>query len=232
MTNLTGSYRRHRFQSLSAIEAQARGEQDPFQLGYEEGLRQGQERGFQQGLEDGRVQGEAQGYETGYQKGLLEGQALGQQAFNQAMAPLQAIGRALEELRQQNLADHTEHLCGLVEQVARRVIHAELSLNPDQLRKLVEDALSRMDTRKGEVTVFLSPDDCARLAEIGTDRIGGCPLQAVGDVAGARFEVGGMRCRHPLCVGRVRRRGVRGVVPGGVSHGPRTPRRSRCRRGS
>ncbi len=178
MTNLTGSYRRHRFQSLSAIEAQARGEQDPFQLGYEEGLRQGQERGFQQGLEDGRVQGEAQGYETGYQKGLLEGEALGQQAFNQAMAPLQAIGRALEELRQQNLADHTEHLCGLVEQVARRVIHAELSLNPDQLRKLVEDALSRMDTRKGEVTVFLSPDDCARLAEIGTDRIGGCPLQA------------------------------------------------------
>ena len=124
------------------------------------------------------MQGEAQGYETGYQKGLLEGEALGQQAFNQAMAPLQAIGRALEELRQQNLADHTEHLCGLVEQVARRVIHAELSLNPDQLRKLVEDALSRMDTRKGEVTVFLSPDDFARLAEIGTDRIGGCPLQA------------------------------------------------------
>jgi flagellar assembly protein FliH len=178
MEKLKGNYRRHRFLSLAAVEAGERGELDPFQQGYEEGLRQGQERGLEQGLDDGRRQGEAQGYEIGYKNGLAQGQAAGQEAFAAAMAPLAHIQRALEELRRQDLHEHTEHLCALVEQVARRVIHAELSLNPHQLQKLVEDALSRMDTRKDDLTIFVSTDDYQRLAKTGTNRIGGFPVQA------------------------------------------------------
>ncbi|UDL05539.1 FliH/SctL family protein [Marinobacter sp. CA1] len=186
MDKLRGNYRRHRFRSLAALEASDRGEQDPFQQGYDEGFRQGQERGLEQGLADGRSQGEAQGYEAGYQQGLGKGEDAGRHTFNAALAPLQSIQGKLEELRQQELREHTEQLCQLVEQVARRVVHAELSLNPGQMLKLVEEALTRMDTRKGDVTVYLSPDDYQRLARTGTNHIGDYPVQpddalAIGD---------------------------------------------------
>lgn len=177
MEKLRGNYRRFRFQSLTALEAGDRGEQDPFQQGYDEGFRQGQERGLEQGLADGHSQGEARGYEAGFQQGLAKGEEAGRDAFTSAMSPLQALQRSLEDLRQQELSEHTDHLCQLVEQVARRVIHAELSLNPDQMLKLVEEALTRMDTRKGDVSVFLSPEDYQRLAKTGTNRIGDYPIQ-------------------------------------------------------
>jgi flagellar assembly protein FliH len=177
MEKLRGNYRRYRFQSLAAVEAGERGESDPFQQGYDDGFAQGQERGLEQGLEDGRAQGETRGYEQGYQKGYQEGREAGEQTFTSAMEPLQRLQQEFEALRQQELSEHTEHLCSLVEQVARRVIHAELSLNPDQMQKLVEDALSRMDTRKGDITVFLSGTDYHNLAKTGTNRIGGYPIQ-------------------------------------------------------
>lgn len=177
MEKLKGNYRRYRFQSLAAVEASERGENDPFQQGYDAGFAHGQERGLEQGLEDGRAQGETRGYEQGYQKGYQEGREAGEQVFTQALEPLQRLQRELETLRQQELSEHTEHLCSLVEQVARRVIRAELSLNPDQMQKLVEDALSRMDTRKGDITVFLSATDYQNLARTGINRIGGYPIQ-------------------------------------------------------
>lgn len=177
MEKLRGNYRRHRFRSLAALEAGERGETDPFQQGYEEGFAQGQERGLEQGLADGHAQGEPRGYESGFQKGYQEGRETGELEFTNALEPLKRIQAELDNLRQQDLAEHTEHLCSLVEQVARRVIHAELSLNPDQMERLVEDALSRMDTRKGDITVFLSETDFQNLAKTGTNKINGYPLQ-------------------------------------------------------
>lgn len=177
MEKLRGNYRRYRFQSLAAIEAGERGETDPFQKGYDEGFAQGMERGLEQGLEDGRAQGEPRGYEQGYRKGYEEGRQAGEQTFMRALEPVQRIGEALENLRRQELNEQAEHICSLVEQVARRVIHAELSLNPGQIQKLVEDALSRMDTRKGDITIFLSPADYQNLAKAGINRIGGYPVQ-------------------------------------------------------
>jgi flagellar assembly protein FliH len=178
MEKLKGHYRRHRFNSLAALEAADRGEQDPLQQGYDTGFSQGQERGLEQGLEEGRAQGEAAGYQAGYQAGLAQGEAAGRQAFLAAMEPLAQIQQQMEELHQEALNEHTDHLCALVEQVARRVIHAELSLNPDQLKTLVEEALGRMDTRKGDVTIFVSPDDYQRLTQTGTNSIAGYPIQA------------------------------------------------------
>lgn len=178
MEKLRGNYRRHRFQSLGALEARDRGEQDPFQHGYDEGFRQGQDRGLEQGIAEGRSQGEAQGYEAGYREGLARGEEAGRQNFDPAMQALALVQRGLEELRQQALSEHTENLCTLVEQVARRVIHAELTLNPDQLLKLVQESLTRMDTSKGSVKIYLSTDDYQRLAKTGTNRIGDYPLLA------------------------------------------------------
>jgi len=177
MEKLKGNYRRFRFQSLSTLNARERGEQDPFQKGYEEGFRQGEERGFEQGLTDGQSQGQARGYEAGFQEGLAKGQAAGQAEFTAAMAPLAALQQALEELRRRELNEQTETLCLLVEQVARRVIHAELTLNFEQLVKLIEEAIGRLDPSQEPVTVYLSPEDHQRLAKIGTNMIGDYPLR-------------------------------------------------------
>lgn len=184
MEKLTGHYRRHRFQSLGSVQARQNGQPDPCQQGYDEGFRQGQERGLQQGLADGFSQGEQQGYQEGLKRGHSQGEQAGRETFEQALAPLAQLQKGLESLRQQSLTDHTDNLCHLVEQVARRVIQAELSLNPEQILKLVEEAIGRMDTRKGPVTVYLSPDDHERLAKIGRNRIGEYPIHADDQLSG------------------------------------------------
>lgn len=177
MEKLTGSYRRFRFQSLSTLNAKERGEQDPFQQGYEEGFRQGEERGFEQGLNDGQSQGQVRGYELGFLEGQAKGLEAGRGEFEAAMAPLAAAQQALEELRRRELSEQTDSICMLVEQVARRVIHAELTLNPNQLLKLVEEAIGRLDSPREPVTVYLSAEDHQRLAKIGTNMIGDYPLR-------------------------------------------------------
>jgi flagellar assembly protein FliH len=176
MEKLTGNYRRHRFHPLNILEAQERGKQDPYQQRYEEGFRQGEERGFEQGLVDGHSQGKAQGYEAGFREGEIKGMQAGRQDFDAVLAPLESIQKALEELHQRELGEHTNNLCMLVEQVARRVIHAELSLNPTQLTKLVEDAIGRLHPTREPIAVYLSPDDHQRLATIGTTKIGDYPI--------------------------------------------------------
>lgn len=177
MEKLLGNYRRHRFMSLSSLEAQERGETDPFQQGYDDGFVQGQEKGLQQGLEDGRQQGHQQGFHTGFNEGKQQGELGGRKHFEAAMEPLSVIQQALEECRQQQLADNTESLCALVEQVARRVIHAELTLNPNQILVLVKEALTQFDVTKGPVQIFLSADDHHRLAKVGINSCGDYPLR-------------------------------------------------------
>lgn len=176
MEKLTGNYRRYRFQPLAALEARDRGEQDPFPQGFEEGFKQGQERGLEQGLEQGLAEGKSQGFKAGYQEGLSQGEKEGRAMFTPALDSLHSIQDSLEALRQQEMRDHTDNLCALVEQVARRVIHAELTLNPNQLEKLVVEALSRMDSRAGSVNIHLATDDHERLAKTGTTHIGDYPI--------------------------------------------------------
>jgi flagellar assembly protein FliH len=48
-------------------------------------------------------------------------------------------------------------LVELVEQVARRVIHAELTLQPQQLLHLVSEALSGLQGESVGVQIFLNP---------------------------------------------------------------------------
>lgn len=176
MEKLLGNYRRHRFLSLSSLEAKERGEEDPFQQGYDEGYVQGQEKGLQQGLEDGRQQGHQQGFQSGHKEGKQQGEEAGRQAFDSAMAPLANLSRLLEQTRQQQLAENTESVCHLVEQVARRVIHAELTLNPAQILVLVKEALAQFDTNKGPLQIFLSAEDHRRLAKVGINHCGDYPL--------------------------------------------------------
>ncbi len=149
---------------------------DPFQQGYDDGFIQGQEKGLAQGLIDGRQQGHEQGMQAGYSEGLKAGEASGKADFIDAIDPAQAMQKALEEARNQQLKDNTDSLCELVEQVARRVIHAELTLNPKQILGLVNEAVGRMDSSQGPLKIFLSSEDHQRLAKVGVNHCGAYPL--------------------------------------------------------
>jgi len=178
MQQLRGNYRTYRFPSLATVEARETGQPNPHQSGYDDGHAEGMERGFQQGLSEGKEQGHQEGLEKGKQEGYSQGYDEGRQVFEKAMETLNLIQKEVEDLRKQSLKEYTDQICQLVDQVARQVIHAELTLNPHQMLKLAEDAIGRMDTTKGDISVFVSEGDYKRLAEAGISTVGDYPIKS------------------------------------------------------
>lgn len=146
---------------------------DAFQQGYQEGFQLGQERGYEEGLQGGIEQGRQQGLREGFTRGQTEGEAQGRAAFEAAMAPLARLGEEMERVRLQQLVEHTDSVCALVAEVARRVIHAELTLNPRQILALVEEAMQRLEPTPAQLSIYLSDQDAERLAKIGVRELAG-----------------------------------------------------------
>lgn len=177
MRMLDGSYRKYRFSSIALLEAKESEEPSSFHHGYDDGYREGSEKGLNQGLQEGREQGEAQGYKEGYQKGQSKGEAEGLAQVEPLMKTLQNVQKELEAARDRSLSEYTDNICKLVEQVARRVIHAELTFDSNQMVRLIEDAIKRTNLDNGPMTIFVSKDDAKRLKEAGTTEIGGYAIQ-------------------------------------------------------
>nr|WP_237332945.1 FliH/SctL family protein [Zobellella iuensis] len=132
------------------------------------------ESGRQAGFEQGRQQGQAQLKEL--QRSLAEELRQWQSGAEQQWQQL-----SLSALRQQR-----QQICELVEQVSRRVIRTELTLNPQQVLAIVEEALKGIDPRVQELQLFLNPDDQRRLQALGITECQGWvlhtdPALAAGD---------------------------------------------------
>lgn len=156
---------RYRFPSLADLEQGIAAPEVPeFDQGYQQGLERGYQDGRQQGFEQGLEGGRAQGLEQGRQQGLQQGRQEARFLCEQALAPLENVQRQLEALARSRLAEQKDLLAELVGQVARRVIHAELTLNPQQVLGLVEEALRGLAGETEQLRIFLNPDDCQRLA--------------------------------------------------------------------
>jgi|LSQX01.1.fsa_nt_gb flagellar assembly protein FliH len=140
--------------------------------GYQEGFQSGQERGYQEGLREGIERGAAEGLATGLAEGRAQGEAEGRAVFEAALAPLGTLVESLERTQRQRLVDQTDTVCELVTQIARRVIHSELTLNPQQILTLVQEAMQRMDPEPEKVSVYLNSEDIARLAKVGVTHVG------------------------------------------------------------
>lgn len=168
---------RYRFPPLqSLLNAQAAAvvdSGDAFQQGYQEGFQLGQERGYDEGLQGGAEQGRQQGLREGFNRGLAEGEAEGRAVFEAALSPLAKLAEELERLRLQQLVEHTDSVCALVAEVARRVIHAELTLNPKQILALVEEAMQRLEPAPAQLSIYLSEQDAERLTKIGVRELAG-----------------------------------------------------------
>ncbi|MDP5292397.1 FliH/SctL family protein [Oceanimonas sp. CHS3-5] len=187
-TKGTRAYRRYRFPPLYGEPSVQEATQEEEPPAYSQRLEQGYEEGFQQGRNAGLESGRQEGLKLGLAQGMEQGTEQGRQ---QGMAQLRELQHTLaDELRQWQsgaeqqwqqlsmsaLRQQREQLCELVEQVARRVIRTELTLNPEQVLAIVEEALAGIDARTQELQLFVNPDDRARLSEIGITECQGWAL--------------------------------------------------------
>ncbi|AEY02565.1 lateral flagellar assembly protein FliH [Oceanimonas sp. GK1] len=178
------AYRRYRFPPLYGEPSRHEATEQEEPAAYSQGLEQGYEEGFGQGHAAGLERGRQEGLRLGLEQGTEQGR-------QQGLAQLRELQHSLaEELRQWQsgaeqqwqqlslsaLRQQREQLCELVEQVARRVIRTELTLNPQQVLAIVEEALAGIDARTQELQLFVNPDDCARLREIGITECQGWAL--------------------------------------------------------
>lgn len=219
--------RPYRFPPLDLVQAHSRAAAAPAQAGatapaapaaqaLSQAFEQAAQRGHQQGFEQGLRAGEQAGYSDGLQAGRQEARAEQQQA---AQAELQRLGAPLVQVQQQLQALHADwqaslrkDLIDLVERVARQVVRCELTLQPAQILALVEETLSGMPQRTGEVHVHLNPADLQRIQELDASRIPAWELHADSalEAGECRLRVGdvevdaGCRQRLTACMEQVR----------------------------
>ena len=183
----TANYRRYRFPSLygeegaqesPSEELQEQQYQHSLEQGFQEGLAQGREAGYQAGLEQGRQQGLAEGVAQGRVQGQAQLRELQSTLADELRHWQVSAEQQWQQLSLSALNQQQQHICQLVEQVARRVIRSELTINPEQVLAIVEEALQGIDSRVSELQLFINPDDKQRLADIGIKECRGWALHS------------------------------------------------------
>ena len=191
---MPGATRLYRFPALGQSGEEAQSQQEQFEFGYQQGLEQGHDEGYQagyqQGLTCGLQEGESTGLQQGQTRGFAQGLSEGRAAFEQAMVPFAKLQEQWESLSRARMAEQKELIAQLVAQVAKRVIMAEFTLNPQQVMNQVEQALATLPSESEELVIYLNEGDRQRLAEQGVTRCERWPLQvdAALGVGDARIE--------------------------------------------
>ena len=185
-----GATRIYRFPALGQESEGAQGQQEQFGFGYQQGHDEGHQAGYEEGLGRGEIEGEAKGVQLGQARGFAQGFAEGKTAFEQAMVPFAKLQTQWESLSRERMQEQKNLVAQLVGQVAKRVIQAEFTLNPQQVLHQVEQALATLPSASEELVIYLSEGDRQRLSELGVTSCAGWPLQvdaslSVGD---ARIE--------------------------------------------
>ncbi|HET8902654.1 MAG TPA: FliH/SctL family protein [Saccharospirillum sp.] len=145
---------------------------------HEDAYNEGFESGFEQGMKQGQATGQAEGYKAGYdsgeQEGLSAGNKAGMLAAQQAeeerisaeLAPLAELLTQIKEVLGQQTDDVKSGLVALATRIARNVIDAELTLNPDHIQTLVHAAVQALPNADERFTLELNPEDEALVKRI------------------------------------------------------------------
>lgn len=185
--------RPYRFPPLSnavaggALEAGSRTE---LQTSLAEGFQEGMDRGYQEGYREGYDTGLRTGREDGRREGTAEGRREALAGLETLAKPVNAIFESLKQLQDDYQSALRREVVDLVAKVSRQVIRCELALQPTQLLTLVDEALAAMPRERGEIEVYLNPDDLQRIAELDPNRAARWTL-----VPDARLEPGECRVK-------------------------------------
>ncbi len=138
---------------------------------------QAKEQGFEEGLIKGKEQGLANGYEAGYQQGIEQGIEAGtaqgleqaQASINQKLAMLDSlINQFKQPIEQQNLSIE-QAMVNLSLCLAKKVIHTEITQNPEPLLQAIGEGLNLLGSDKG-IEIKLNPDDLAHAQDIWDEK--------------------------------------------------------------
>lgn len=145
---------------------------------HEDAYNEGFESGFEQGMKQGQATGQAEGYKAGYdsgeQEGLSAGNKAGMLAAQQAeeerisaeLAPLAELLTQIKQVLGQQTGDLQSGLVALATRIARNVIDAELTLNPDHIQSLVHAAVQALPNADERFTLEINPEDEALVKRI------------------------------------------------------------------
>ncbi len=133
-----------------------------------------------------------------FAKGFAQGERSGQEAADQrGEAMLRRLTETLQELtqlRSQMIHQTERQMVELAVAVARRVVHREVSLDPDLLVAMARVALERLGDA-ARITVRLNPDD---YQSTGAARVAQLTASNVTVVADGRIPRGGCRVESEM----------------------------------
>jgi flagellar assembly protein FliH len=166
-------YRPHRFPPLAQLPA--KGLPQPastveLQASLADGFNEGLEKGYREGYESGKQAGRQAGHAEGRNEGIAQGRREAQAQFANLAAPVDALFRELEQLREDYQSAMRKEVVELVSKVARQVIRCELALQPTQVLALVDETLAMVPPPHDDVEVYLNPEELQRIRELDPER--------------------------------------------------------------
>ena len=185
--------RPYRFPPLShigVVTGRQAGSPPQLQASLAEGFQQGMDKGYQEGYREGYNAGLQNGCDDGRREGLIEGRREALAKLDSLARPVEAIFASLQQLQDDYQSALRKEVVDLVAKVARQVIRCELALQPAQLLTLVDEALTTMPRARGEIEVYLNPEDLQRIADLDPERAARWTL-----VPDARLEPGECRVK-------------------------------------
>jgi len=103
---------------------------------------------------------EKEAYQKGFHQGRDEGIRLGQEEIRPYIQALQTILREWEERKEKLFKENEVVIVQLAFEIAKKVIHQEVSTNPDLILYVVREALKKVD-QGSYLIVKLNPEDVA-----------------------------------------------------------------------
>lgn len=137
-----------------------------FESGYEQGMRQGQTDGHKQGHQEGYRAGEEVGREAGEKAGFEAARAAEDERIETELKPLATLFEQLKSTLPEQENALKEGLVVLATRIARNVIDAELSLNPEHITSLAHAAVQALPNADERLIVELNPADEALVARV------------------------------------------------------------------
>ncbi|MFY0665867.1 MAG: hypothetical protein JXQ97_14695 [Natronospirillum sp.] len=149
---------------LQAIRDSARDEgfTEGVSLGHTAGVEQGHEEGFQEGFEAGKLAGEQAGREAAEAQALKELGEAKQDFANRFAAVLNELNTAEAALED----ELTPIVRDLILRIAQSLVVDSLRHSPEQIEKIVHQAIQLMPVAHERMDISLHPDDHAILKEI------------------------------------------------------------------
>ncbi len=103
---------------------------------------------------------EKSAYQMGFHQGRDEGIRMGQEEIRPYVHALQAILSEWEERKETLFKENEVAIVQLAFEIAKKVVHQEISVNPDLILYTVREALKKVDQRS-YLIVKLNPEDTA-----------------------------------------------------------------------